>query len=299
MLDGKYKGPETTEINDDNTYKFGHINGHNVIIGCLPAGVYGESSATNVAKDMIRSFPKLRFALMVGIGGGAPTEEHDIRLGDVVVSEPHNDHGGVVQYDRGKRMLDGKFQRTGQVNRPPLVLLGALNHMKDSHEDPDEPDKIAQHIMRMNNMPRFRRPTDDHLFCSDYHHQGGKTCANCSPERLVERSLRQTSREVEVHYGTIASGNSLMKNAKERDEFANDPDLEVMCFEMEAAGLMHTFPCLVIRGISDYCDSHKNDDWQNYAALSAAAYARELLHIVKPQKVAVVPEWGGMVAERT
>lgn len=50
----------------------------------------------------------------------------------------------------------------------------------------------------------------------------------------------------------------------------------VLCFETEAAGALAAFPCLVIRGISNYCDSHKNDEWQGYAAAAAAAYARQL-----------------------
>lgn len=53
-----------------------------------------------------------------------------------------------------------------------------------------------------------------------------------------------------------------------------------MCFEMEAAGLMNDFPCLVIRGICDYADSHKNKTWQAYAAATAAACAKDILTIV-------------------
>lgn len=90
-----------------------------MVIGCLPHGRYGISSAAIVAKDMIRSFPSLKFALMVGIGGGAPTPERDIRLGDVVVSVPQGRLGGVIQYDFGKRLSGGRFQQTGQMNSPP------------------------------------------------------------------------------------------------------------------------------------------------------------------------------------
>lgn len=104
MLDDECEGPKANEVNDNNNYVFGGINGHKVVIGCLPTGRYGISSATSVAKDMVRSFPNLRFALMVGIGGGAPTRERDIRLGDVVVSVPQGRLGGVVQYDFGKRL---------------------------------------------------------------------------------------------------------------------------------------------------------------------------------------------------
>ena len=59
--------------------------------------------------------------------------------------------------------------------------------------------------------------------------------------------------------------------------FSHDVGEDCICFEMEAAGLVDSFPCLVIRGVSDYADSHKNDRWQGYAAAVASAYAKELL----------------------
>jgi nucleoside phosphorylase len=54
---------------------------------------------------------------------------------------------------------------------------------------------------------------------------------------------------------------------------------------MEAAGLMNTFPCLVIRGICDYSDSHKNKEWQGYAAMVAAAYAKDLLQRIPLNRI--------------
>lgn len=74
-----------------------------------------------------------------------------------------------------------------------------------------------------------------------------------------------------------------MKDASVRDRLAVDND--VLCFEMEAAGLMNHFPCLVIRGVCDYADSHKNKIWQGYAAMVAVAYARDLLYQLSPQRV--------------
>ncbi|KAK0701084.1 Pfs, NACHT and ankyrin domain protein, partial [Lasiosphaeria miniovina] len=297
MLDEEFDGPETNEINDNNTYTLGRIDGHSVVIGCLPDGVYGASSAAIVARDMVRSFPNLKFALMVGIGGGAPTRERDIRLGDVVVSAPRGAFGGVVQYDLGKRQSDGRFQRTGQLNAPPTVLLGALPSIKRHHNDPKKPDRIAEHLKLMDDMPDYRRPAQDQLFRADYDHRDGKNCSSCEVGGLEERPLRFISREVIVHYGTIASANSVMKDAAERDRYAQDPELNVLCFEMEAAGLMNNFPCLVIRGVCDYSDSHKNDEWHKYAALTAAAYARELLYELKPQKVSTLESWAGKLAE--
>jgi hypothetical protein len=104
---------------------------------------------------------------------------------------------------------------------------------------------------------------------------------------LEVRELRE-DQEVVVHYGTIASGSQVMKDATTRDmvslEFGG-----VLCFEMEAAGLMNDFPCLVIRGICDYADSHKNKKWQPYAASTAAAYAKEVLSVIPGSEVAITP----------
>ncbi|KAH6997888.1 hypothetical protein BKA56DRAFT_607474 [Ilyonectria sp. MPI-CAGE-AT-0026] len=291
MLDGEFEGLETSDANDNNTYVFGRISDHYVVIGCLPDGRYGISPATAVARDMIRSFPSLKFALMVGIGGGAPTPERDIRLGDVVVSVPQGKLGGVIQYDCGKRLSNGRFQQMSQLNSPPEVLLGAIPEMRRLHNDPKKPDRISEHLLLMEDMPDCQRPAEDRLYCTDYEHNGGVTCANCTSDGLEKRSHRVTQRAINVHYGIIASANSVMKNAKERDQYAQDPELNILCFEMEAAGLMNNFPCLVIRGICDYSDSHKNDVWHKYAALTAAAYARELLYVLKPRKVMALPSW--------
>ena len=87
-----------------------------------------------------------------------------------------------------------------------------------------------------------------------------------------------------VYYGLIASGNQVIKDGRIRDLLAQE--LGILCFEMEAAGLMNNFPCLVIRGICDYSDSHKNRQWQGYAAATAAAYAKELLSVIPPSFVA-------------
>lgn len=85
-----------------------------------------------------------------------------------------------------------------------------------------------------------------------------------------------------MHYGLIASGDQVIKDAKFRDSLNKSLGGKVLCVEMEAAGLMNSFPCIVIRGICDYADSQKNKDWQEYAAAIAAAYVKELLEYVQP-----------------
>jgi hypothetical protein len=104
------------------------------------------------------------------------------------------------------------------------------------------------------------------------------------PIQLMERRKRSAREDSPaIHHGIVASGSSLMKDAVIKDTIAKEKG--VMCFEMEAAGLMNHFPCLVVRGICDYSDSHKNKQWQGYAAMTAAAYAKDLLKRMVPSRV--------------
>ena len=64
-----------------------------------------------------------------------------------------------------------------------------------------------------------------------------------------------------------------------------DSSSTVLTDEMEASGVADgawtaALSYIVIRGISDYCDMHKNDRWQGYAAMVAAAYACSLIEAV-------------------
>ncbi|KAK1634681.1 hypothetical protein BDP81DRAFT_431764 [Colletotrichum phormii] len=106
FLDEVHEELRSQSKNDNNSYKLGRMGKHNVAIAALPHGEYGESSAAFVARDMIRTFENIRVGLMVGIGGGAPSLEKNIRLGDIVVSSPTGGYGGVLQYDFGKSMAD-------------------------------------------------------------------------------------------------------------------------------------------------------------------------------------------------
>jgi nucleoside phosphorylase len=124
---------------------------------------------------------------------------------------------------------------------------------------------------------------NDRLFKPAHDHAGGDTCDKCDPSWEITRDQRADTYP-EIHYGIIASGNCLFKDASTRDQLAKDIG-GCLCVEMEAAGLMNSFPCLVIRGICDYADSHKNDRWQQYASATAAAYAKELLGFIEPRQL--------------
>jgi nucleoside phosphorylase len=275
---------------DQNTYILGNIGEHNIVIACLPSGAYGNISAATVAIQLLSNFHSIRFGLMVGIGGGIPSSGADIRLGDIVVSQPVDTSGGVIQYDLGKA-LDGQFQRTGMLNRPPKTLLTALSTLQAYHFTEDS--RVLEFISdaQVKATPRraanFARPTqEDCLYQADYLHGSYSTCAYCDRSKLASRPLRDHDEPL-IHYGLIASANQVVKDGRRRDRLAQD--LGASCVEMEAAGLMNDFPCLVIRGICDYADSHKNNQWQGYAAVAAAAYAKELLLVVPTDQIDITP----------
>ncbi|KAK2052731.1 hypothetical protein LY76DRAFT_609656 [Colletotrichum caudatum] len=286
MLDEEHD-PLAMKPNDSNVYSFGRIGPHNTVIACLPSGQYGTNSAAVVANNMRWSFPSMRVGLMVGIGGGVPGKV-DIRLGDVVVSNPTGDSSGVVQYDFGKAVHDGRFERIGTLNKPPQSVLTAVAKLRANHEMwPNRiPAFLADMEQRYPKMSEYlyKSMDEDRLFQALYEHTGGDTCNDCDISKVVEREPRPAAATPKIHYGIIASGNQVIKHAQTRDRLAKD--LGIICFEMEAAGLMDNFPCLVVRGICDYSDSHKAKRWQRYAAATAAAYTKELLYCFTPQEEA-------------
>ncbi|KAK5991992.1 hypothetical protein PT974_05388 [Cladobotryum mycophilum] len=287
----------STPPGDDNNYTLGSVGKHKVVIACLPKGKYGTTSAAVVATQMLESFPSVKFGFMIGIGGGIPSKTHDIRLGDVVVSTPISKFPGVVQWDLGKTTDGGNFERTGSLNNPPRILLAALATLETDHEmqGSQVSDYVEEMLERWPKMAvKYARPdaVTDVLFAFDNPHRseilddGGPeaqdTCQSCDITKVVKRRTRQG---MEVHYGLIASGNQVIKDAVLRNKLNRELGGHVLCVEMEAAGLMDTFPCLVIRGICDYADSHKNKDWQGHAAAVAAAFAKELLSVIPAHEV--------------
>lgn len=274
MLDDICERDRPGPDGDPNIYTLGRIGQHNVAIACLP-GFYGTSSAANVATHMARSFKSLRYRLLVGIGGGVPGDGV-VRLGDVVVGLE------VVQFDMGKVDQDGKFRSTGGTSRPPVDLLTAVNSLRTLHES--QPNRIADHIREMVDrnpgMDRYAYKDElrDWLFGAESEHvDGADDCLSCSSTSSSIPRARDYD-DPKIHYGVVASGNQVMRHGRTRDEWS--AKLNAVCFEMEAAGLQFGFPCLTVRGICDYADSHKNKQWQPYAAATAAAYAKELLSLI-------------------
>ncbi|KAM3430849.1 hypothetical protein NHJ13734_007557 [Beauveria thailandica] len=301
MLDEEHKPPRDFNQNesDENKYIWGRIDKHNIVVAFLPAGSPGSNSAATTVARFRSSLPHIKFGVLVGIAGAIPRttvlgdklqidKKRDVRLGDVVVGNPCGDTPGVVQYDMGKSNQGKEWERTGSLNQPPDRLLSVVQFLMSRR------DKVLAQMQTFMDELIEKEPSweeefkhqgaaHDRLFKSSYvHRTQSLDCSNCDASQEISRPERRSTFPT-VHYGVILSGNQVMKNALERDAIAESISPHCICFEMEAAGIVLQLPCLVIRGMCDYADSHKNDVWQYYAAATAAAYAKTLICHVEPQ----------------
>ncbi|KAE8131477.1 hypothetical protein BDV38DRAFT_275887 [Aspergillus pseudotamarii] len=291
LLDELHTPPPTPR--DENSYIVGRMGKHNVVIA-RPTG-QGKANAADAAVNMTRTFPQIRFGLLVGVGGGATDSpdpyvgRRDIRLGDVVVSKSQGEHGGIFQYDTGKKYPEG-YKIISHLDKPKSALIAAANLLRSNHTfkrgnmEKYVQDTIAK--LRDLDMPYFDFPGREHdlLFRAEYRHPDqNEDCNNCDRTQIVDRAPRPRVGP-SVHYGLIASADLTIQDPVFRDELRKSK--KVLCFEKEAAGLMDRFPCIAIRGISDYADTHKCKKWQPYAAITAAAYAKDLLAVIQPHEIA-------------
>ncbi|CEL03905.1 hypothetical protein ASPCAL05043 [Aspergillus calidoustus] len=255
-------------------YIRGSIENHNIVVVCPRR--FGDPPPDVVVAELRRCFPCIQLGLSVGIGAGIPTRNADIRLGDVVVGTGH------IDLDFG-RYFDGKV--CAQVRRaevdgsPSQAVDAALANVKANHKTGHR--AFARYLSSItygtpDRISTFSYPDEeDWLFAAAYtHFDGLGTCDTCDKSHRVSRVARPHA-EPAVHYGPIASSNYVLKDAITRDRLAED--LAVFCVEMEATGLTGSFPALIIRGTCEYAESHKNKNWQGYAAAAAAAYTKELL----------------------
>ncbi|EJT69113.1 hypothetical protein GGTG_13381 [Gaeumannomyces tritici R3-111a-1] len=307
LFDEIYEKKYGRETGDSNTYRTGRIGNHAVVLLLLP-GMGMEASAAG-ARSLQSSYANIKLALIVGVCGGLPQiRGRNAFLGDVIVSK------SIVNHDFGRQYPDKFVVRStedtlGQTNNDIRGLLELL-------EGKDELDRL-QKKARANLVTlqaaataadkewgtSYSPPTDatDRMFPAKYNHiHRDEDCADCDedPPRFCEqasklscddvgcktrlcapRENRQQERPVErvpqIFMGRVACGNAVMKSGKHRDAVAKEHD--VIAFEMEGAGAWKEVPCIVVKGICDYADSHKNKEWQDFAAATAASVAAAIL----------------------
>ncbi|KAF5122380.1 hypothetical protein E5D57_012857 [Metarhizium anisopliae] len=288
---------------DTNTYITGHLGSHNVVLAIPPA--MGTTNATATAACLRSSFPRLKLTLIIGVCGGVPKiNGSDVFLGDVVISKT------IVQYDYG-RQYPGHFavkktidDSLGRANKDIRGLLASVEtefgHERLQGKAVVYLKSLQETAIRKRRRAKYHYPgmTGDKLFLPNYRHLHQKSCdtcrdrsthicepatkascedLDCNDAYLVKRERLNagSSPDPVIFIGCLGSGNTVMKSGKDRDRISAEHG--IIAFEMEGAGVWDEMPCIVIKGICDYSDSHKNKAWQDYAAATAAAAARALL----------------------
>jgi nucleoside phosphorylase len=287
---------------DANAYTTGVIGNHNVVVAHMPG--MGKVSAAGVAVGLRMSFPNIKLALVVGICGGVPggLNAREIYLGDVVISQC------LVQYDFGKQYpmaFEPKDSIQGGSGVPPIATQALLRKIETDYHSAqlqEDTEMFLRELQAKSKRALYPGADRDLLFKPSYLHQhrdptdcvtcgtdGSHACANalvttchelgCGGEGLVHRERHSNSHEQvmwpSIHFGKMGSGDTVMKSGTHRDGIARRDG--IIAFEMEGAGVYAYFPSLVIKGVCDYADSHKNGQWQNYAAAAAAACTKAFL----------------------
>ncbi|KXX74722.1 Kinesin light chain 3 [Madurella mycetomatis] len=271
---------------DPNAYTTGVIGRHNVVLVHMPGT--GKANAATVAANCRASFPNIKLAVVVGVCGAVPfgPDKEEIILGDVIISE------GVVQYDFG-RLLPERFERKdtllNSLGRPNAEIRALLAKLKGLRGRRMLRNGMAKYMGTLQAEPSlaagYPGTERDRLFEAQYRHAvDGKLCEECGCNgKLVRRSrLEQGDPQPTVHFGLIASGDTVMNSGADRDAIVGK-EKGVIAFEMEGAGVWDSFPCVVIKSACVYADSHKTKAWQRYAAATAAACMKAFLDHWVPQ----------------
>lgn len=231
-------------------------------------GAMGNNSAAAVTSKVLSVHPEIRYVLMSGIAGAVPNansaEEH-VRLGDVVVS----DLAGVVQYDYGKNTSDSFIHRDNPRPASSALLQHANQIFAEKRLGDSDWTKNIELIVEKLGESWGRPGSEKDIL----HDEAGAVLEH--PE-----DGERNPAEPRVFFGKIASANMVQKDGKVRDNLRED--YGVRAIEMEASGIAEAAIVqekhyLVVRGMCDYCDSFKNDEWQKYASVVAAAFSWEIV----------------------
>ncbi|KAE8389620.1 hypothetical protein BDV23DRAFT_184222, partial [Aspergillus alliaceus] len=279
MLDKGHSGGFPVGPGDDYVFHAGEIHGHNVVIATFAAGQpYGTSSAAALASHVRNFFPNLWFGLLVGVAAGLPNlscaPPRDIRLGDVIVALPEGENPAIVPYGLGKQKGDDGFEllRSGHsLPQTERIVGSAIGKIKA--EERDAKVILGYYKNTAQIATKFPDPGQD----KDFLYLSGDNTP-------VSRQRRPDTKRTCVWYGSIGSGDKLLKSAKDRDEMRDK--YNVIGLEMEAAGVLNEIRVGNIRGVCDYGDEQKNKDWQPYAAAMAAAFAKAILVEIPPKAMA-------------
>lgn len=276
-------GPSFGKADGDiNAYSTGSIGRHNVILVHMPGIGKGHAA---LASQCRLSFTGIKLAIVAGTCGSVPLtpEDREIVLGDVIIST------GIVELDRGRQLTE-RFVRANAIwdmmGRPSVEVRGILRKLEGMHPRKKMQRKLAQYLEVLSDEPKLEAgypgAAHDRLFePTNRHRVQGQSCEECSCDgEMVRRRFSQRQLQPLIHLGLLGSSDVMMQSGKHRDGIARREG--ILGFEMEAAGIWDSFPCVVIKGVSNYGDSHKSKVWKRYAAATSAACIRAFLDEWEP-----------------
>ncbi|KHN99693.1 Tetratricopeptide-like helical [Metarhizium album ARSEF 1941] len=299
---------------DDNTYKTGRIGQHSVVLALLPG--MGKVNAAAAAASMRSSYVALRLVLLVGICGGAPRcNKDEILLGDVIISKTVIQYDFGRQLPDGFVRKDKPQDDLRKPNKDILAFLATFETDLGRDNLEKKTAKFLRQLQGRAGIyqTKYKYPgtAEDKLFDSGYRHKHHTSsaciCSNCKESTdpvcagalasacddlgcdetyLVKRARLDARQQLEqgennkaqgpvIYIGTVASGDTVMKSGQDRDRIVEKEG--VIAFEMEGAGAWEEVPCIVVKGVCDYADCHKNKKWQDFAAATAASASKALL----------------------
>lgn len=260
------------------------LNGQIVVAIVILPGMGNTLSAAQTT-HILRDCENITDVIMIGIAGAIPcpsdVNKH-VRLGDIVVSGLH----GVFQFDIGKYAPNKTFEYRSISMRPSPSLWNAINQIKGMEELGEYPWEL--HIRRViEQNPQWSRPASN----TDVLDDGNGIIPHPALPSKVEGAPR-------LFIGVIASSNAVLKEAEKRNAIVtaiSNVGQWPYCVEMEGAGIQDAAwlgraGYLIVRGTCDYCNATKNDIWQKYAALIAAAFARSVIESLPiPSSSSIIP----------
>jgi nucleoside phosphorylase len=292
------------QVGDANSYITGRIHNHSVVMAYMPG--MGNRRSASVARGLLVSFPRIKLTLLAGICGGVPhtLDGVEIVLGDIIISD------SVIEYDFGRQYPHGFERKSGvkeTLGPPNQEIQAFLNRLRTRRLKNQVQKSAAQYLQTLQetNGTVWSYPgiSYDMLFEASYRHKHYQrkppidcicvrcrltfdavceqalksdcTQLGCTGHLVQRRRLSAESPTPSIHFGTIASASSVMKSGEHRDQLAENEG--VIGFEMEGAGVWDILPCVIIKSVCDYADSHKNKAWQDYAAATAASCAKSFL----------------------
>ncbi|KAG7402978.1 Kinesin light chain [Fusarium oxysporum f. sp. rapae] len=301
---------------DPNSYTTGRVGKYNVVLALLPHMGKTNAASTVASMRASYGGLRLALLVGV-CGGMPRGRDGEILLGDVVISKtviqndfgrqysdkfirkntvednlgrPNKDIRNLVALFETHRGLDRLEQRTAYFLQQLQAKIAQTRHRGKYDYPGTAKDKLFESAYR------HKHHVSSSCICRECFSDLDPVCSEalsssctdlgCDDTHLVARERLQAKRKLEheggdtaqqpvVHVGIVASGDTVLKSATDRDRLSREAG--VIAFEMEGAGVWDEVPCIVVKGVCDYADSHKHKEWQNFAAATAASTSKAIL----------------------